>query len=648
VLAILLSILGLCLVMSLAGWHPFARAPVMPHAQDGALATGTGAHQVSGTVSATVPPGTNIVAANFGGEIESMTGTCGPGLTGRRLLDSSPDTTWVAEAETMTSDRVTLPYEIVFSFYKRDAASVVAVVLTLGEKSKTSPKDVEVWTSMDHPSDGFSEVAAATLQPQPGVQAISFPPVEARYVKLRVLSVVDADSEGLEIDGVQVIEGSQPGYQTLLARNPDIPNWKTSVRHAAQLGIEWLQPSAVQWQKSTGCFGCHVQSQVLMGLAVAQTNGYVVSQNCMTDLANFTRTKQAEDGTEQFDQPLPATSTTFAAMGIAYFDELTGAKHDPVFLKYVDWLAAHQDRTGALVGDFDEPPIAQGSLMSTGNAVVAFMQAFLQVGDPRYQHAADRAISFVALTKPETTQDKLFQIFTLSRFGTPEQRQAAARLVAQLQSEQGADGGWRETATMEGSNAFATGQVLYALKAGGVSTNSPGFIKGVRYLLDSQQKDTGAWPSENTQSRRSSDFAPTMWAVIGLAGTFASVAEPTAASLKAELDKNGRIILYINFDFNRATIRPDGKPIIDQVLKLLKDYPDLELSVTGHTDNMGLHDYNVKLSEARAAAVVDALVTAGIPRNRLSSAGAGPDSPIADNNTEEGRAKNRRVELIKR
>lgn len=72
------------------------------------------------------------------------------------------------------------------------------------------------------------------------------------------------------------------------------------------------------------------------------------------------------------------------------------------------------------------------------------------------------------------------------------------------------------------------------------------------------------------------------------------------------------------------------------------------MSVTGHTDNVGLHDHSVKLSEARAAAVVDALVTAGIPRNRLGSAGAGPDSPIADNNTDEGRAKNRRVELIKR
>ena len=695
-LALNVTVLSLCLAMSLAGLRPLSRAPVIPSGPYGAKppivtqpavaeaspppvtppvtniavnspvvakegSTGMDTHIGLGTVSATVPPGTNIVAADFGGEIESMTGTCGPGLTGRRLIDGSPDTAWIDEPDTRTRARVTLPHEIVFSFYKRDAALVTAVALTLGKDALARPKDVEVWTSMDnHPSEGFSRIALVTLQrgpdvgdhrtTEPGVQVISFPPVEARYVKLRVLSTFDDDPHSLEIDELQIIEGSQPGYRTLLARNPGIPKWKTSVRHAAQLGIEWLQPAAIRWQAGNSCFGCHVQSQVLMGLAVARTNGYVVSQNCMTDLATFTRMKQTKEGIVDFHNgEAKVTPTAFAAMGIAYFDEVTGVKHDDVFLKYVTWLAEHQDRTGALLADWrEEPPIVQGSFMNTGNGVVAYMQAFMQTGDARYQQAADRGIAFLALAKTANTQDEVFKILALSRFGTPEQRQNAARVVAQLQSEQGEDGGWRETPNMKGSNAFATGQVLYAFKEGGVSTNSPGFIKGVRFLLNNQNKETGAWPSKSTQSNRPSEFAPTMWAVIGLAGSFADVEEPTAESLKAELDKTGRIVLYINFDFNKATIRPDGKPIIAQVLKLLKDHPDLAFSIAGHTDNVGTHDYNVKLSGARAAAVVDALVRAGIPPNRLSSSGSGQGSPIADNNTEEGRAKNRRVELVKR
>lgn len=79
----------------------------------------------------------------------------------------------------------------------------------------------------------------------------------------------------------------------------------------------------------------------------------------------------------------------------------------------------------------------------------------------------------------------------------------------------------------------------------------------------------------------------------------------------------------------------------------MTDEPSLTLAVNGHTDNVGQHDYNVKLSQMRAAAVVDALVAAHIAPRRLSSGGFGPDQPIDDNSTEKGRAKNRRVELVK-
>lgn len=126
-----------------------------------------------------------------------------------------------------------------------------------------------------------------------------------------------------------------------------------------------------------------------------------------------------------------------------------------------------------------------------------------------------------------------------------------------------------------------------------------------------------------------------------------TVQPPTADAMKDQLDKAGHIALYINFDFDKATLKPDAQPIIAQIVALLKRNPDLKVSIDGHTDSVGEHDYNVKLSQARAAAVVAAITSAGIDTARLTSAGYGPDKPIAPNDTVEGRAKNRRVELVK-
>ena len=127
-----------------------------------------------------------------------------------------------------------------------------------------------------------------------------------------------------------------------------------------------------------------------------------------------------------------------------------------------------------------------------------------------------------------------------------------------------------------------------------------------------------------------------------------SIKPPQAADMKATLDHADRITLYINFAFNKAILKPDAQPIIAQVVTLMNANPDLKFSVEGHTDSIGLHDYNVKLSQDRAAAVVAALEAQSIAASRLSSTGFGPDKPIAPNETDLGRAKNRRVELVKK
>jgi outer membrane protein OmpA-like peptidoglycan-associated protein len=122
----------------------------------------------------------------------------------------------------------------------------------------------------------------------------------------------------------------------------------------------------------------------------------------------------------------------------------------------------------------------------------------------------------------------------------------------------------------------------------------------------------------------------------------------TASSMFEALNRDGHIALYINFDTGKSIIRDESKPIIEQIVQMMKSNPELKLNVEGHTDNVGTPASNKTLSEARAKSVVSAIVSQDIAADRLSPAGYGQDKPIADNNTEEGKAKNRRVELVKK
>lgn len=120
-----------------------------------------------------------------------------------------------------------------------------------------------------------------------------------------------------------------------------------------------------------------------------------------------------------------------------------------------------------------------------------------------------------------------------------------------------------------------------------------------------------------------------------------------ATQLADEISQSGFATLYINFDTNQAVLKDDGIAAVKEIVQLLKQQPKLKLSIEGHTDNVGQAADNKRLSQARAAAVMKAVVAEGGDAARLASAGHGSESPIADNRNEAGRAKNRRVELVK-
>ena len=122
----------------------------------------------------------------------------------------------------------------------------------------------------------------------------------------------------------------------------------------------------------------------------------------------------------------------------------------------------------------------------------------------------------------------------------------------------------------------------------------------------------------------------------------------TAEAMGTAIDKDGFVALDIHFATGKADILPESQATVQQIVALLNDRPSLRVGVEGHTDNRGGPAANKALSAARAKSVAAALVKAGIASNRFEAVGYGQERPVADNRLEEGRAKNRRVEIVKR
>ncbi len=170
-----------------------------------------------------------------------------------------------------------------------------------------------------------------------------------------------------------------------------------------------------------------------------------------------------------------------------------------------------------------------------------------------------------------------------------------------------------------------------------------------------QSEDPGLWETTLRLTRSGSEI----WVYIGARD---NMYEQTVVARKAmqqevtmdagamgdALSETGRVAVYgIYFDTAKSDLKPESEPMLAEIAKLLQQKPALKLLIVGHTDMVGDTTANVKLSQARAQSVVSALTAKyGISAARLVPYGAGPYAPVASNKTEEGRAKNRRVELV--
>ncbi len=122
----------------------------------------------------------------------------------------------------------------------------------------------------------------------------------------------------------------------------------------------------------------------------------------------------------------------------------------------------------------------------------------------------------------------------------------------------------------------------------------------------------------------------------------------SAKEIEKQISDNGKAILYINFDVDKASLKPDGQSTVAEIVKYLQANPSIKLSIEGHTDNTGDAKHNKDLSLQRANTVMNELTVKQIKKENLSVMGYGSEKPLVANDSEENKAKNRRVELIKK
>lgn len=122
---------------------------------------------------------------------------------------------------------------------------------------------------------------------------------------------------------------------------------------------------------------------------------------------------------------------------------------------------------------------------------------------------------------------------------------------------------------------------------------------------------------------------------------------PDTLTLEEEIKRGPIVLKGVTFELGKSVIREESFVILDEVIRSLKEWPEINIEIQGHSDNVGSDALNLRISQARAKSVRTYFIKAGIDKKRLRSKGFGKNRPVADNNSEEGRAKNRRVELHK-
>jgi len=202
---------------------------------------------------------------------------------------------------------------------------------------------------------------------------------------------------------------------------------------------------------------------------------------------------------------------------------------------------------------------------------------------------------------------------------------------------------------------FQIGGITGLTSPSAMTDTSWGFSTGggINYPV-TDTMSVGAWARWNRWYQRARGIGDVRYASAGLSLTMNSAPPPPPEPVVAEAPppppppppvKKKIVLRGVNFDFDKATIRADARPVLDEAISILKEQGGVAIIAQGYTDSTGPESYNLTLSQRRAASVRDYLVSGGIDASRIETEGFGESMPVADNSTREGRAQNRRVEL---
>ncbi len=288
-------------------------------------------------------------------------------------------------------------------------------------------------------------------------------------------------------------------------------------RSSAQKALDFLGQDTVRWQKSNNCYGCHVQAVTLEGLSVGMHHQYKVPKATMDEvlrgIMNTPGGSRTPGGLTHGG--FPRTAKTFGAAAFARYDAFVNAKLTDDLLTLARELIAFQDTSGKVSGDHQSYPVTTGPMQATFQAAQTWRQAYARTADDVWRAPLRQAEKYMATQakawaeKPDAVylQDLNYVTMGLLVAGASPTEPHLAELIKHLESRQQKDGGWGFNGNA--SDAFATGQTVYALKLAGRTEADTSVRRGLGWLAEHQDKD-GGW------GHGGSGRAEAMWGVMGL------------------------------------------------------------------------------------------------------------------------------------
>ncbi|KPK02136.1 MAG: hypothetical protein AMK71_03345 [Nitrospira bacterium SG8_35_4] len=399
------------------------------------------------------------------------------------------------------------------------------------------------------------------------------------------------------------------------------------IKGAIQKGVLWQQEVALSWQTGQQCYGCHVQTQTIIGSELSR--GKVLVHDDRTDrFLDYLKRCQGEDGIVKHRphdtmEEQPITSTTFFAWSLAYY-------HDEIRIldaltKAVDYLITQQDASGGWISDdpnerdhwWNDFGWTQPSSPFTAYNVIALVKAYQLTGNPAYKDAVVSAVDFLLNADHATGSVTASHtvIGLMAAFPIMDDNGLASSMEAKTDSvlnyftnNQNADGGWGIHAGNT-SDPLISAHVLYAMSLAGISGTDPSLRSGTMYLLNSQNPD-GTWSTQFVRQPTYPDrhFAATTWAIISLPFTLARI-----AGVSADVS----VTLGSDTVLNSTSVTPASTTTTGQGTTYLWDFQglhgegkDLYLALT--LKDLGLGESRMTAQEAYISFENDYLGTANI------------------------------------